>query len=62
MAKQKACKKCKTIYEGKAPCPRCGSEDFTENFKGKIVITNPEKSNIAKKVNMNEKGEFAIKT
>lgn len=62
MAKKKACKKCKTIYEGKAGCPKCGSEDFTENFKGRMVITDPEKSKIAKKIKMEEKGEFAIKT
>lgn len=62
MAKQKACRKCNTIYEGKAGCPRCGSEEFSENFKGRMVITNPEKSEIAKKTDMKEKGEFAIKT
>ena len=61
MAKQRACKICKTIFEGKDTCPKCGAKDFTEAFKGRIVILDPEKSEIAQKVNMKEKGEFAIK-
>jgi len=61
MAKQKACKRCKTIYEGKKTCPKCGSKDFTEAFKGRIVVLNPENSEIAEKINMKDKGEFAIK-
>ncbi len=62
MAKQKACKKCKTIYEGKSVCPKCGSDEYSENFKGRIIITNPEKSEIAQKIDIKEKGEYTIKT
>ena len=36
MAKQKACKDCKTVYEGGTKCPKCGSGESTESFKGKI--------------------------
>ncbi len=61
MAKQKACKKCKTIYSG-LKCPRCGSEEASENFKGKITILNPEQSEIAQKLKIKDKGEYAIKT
>lgn len=61
MAKQKACRKCKTIYEGKEKCPKCDSKEFSEGFKGRIVVVNPEKSDIAKKLKLNEKGEYAIK-
>ncbi len=59
--KQRACKICSTIYEGDK-CPKCGSKEFTENFKGRIVILNPEKSEIAQKLNKKEKGNYAIKT
>jgi DNA-directed RNA polymerase subunit E" len=62
MSKEKACKICKTIYEADDKCPRCGSKDFTASFKGKIAILNPEKSEIAQKLNMKEKGNFALKT
>ena len=61
MAKQKACRLCSTIYEGDK-CPKCDSKDSTESFKGKIVVLNPEKSEIAKKINLKSKGNFAIKT
>ena len=59
--KSKACKICKTIYyEDK--CPKCGSKEFTDSHKGKIHVLNSEKSEIAKKMNLNSNGEFAIKT
>ena len=60
MAKQKACRGCKTIYEGDA-CPSCGSKEFSETIKGRIVVLNPEKSEIAQKINLKKAGNFAIK-
>ena len=60
MAKQKACKICKKIYEGEQ-CPICESKESTEGFKGRVVVVNPEKSEIAQKLNIKEKGNFAIK-
>lgn len=59
--KQKACKLCNTIYEGDK-CPKCGSKEYGESFKGRIVVLNAEKSEIARKINLKEKGNFAIKT
>ncbi len=61
MAKAKACKICNTIYEGDK-CPRCESKESTESIKGRIVILNPENSEIAQKLNIKNKGNFAIKT
>ncbi|MCF7910508.1 DNA-directed RNA polymerase subunit E'' [Candidatus Pacearchaeota archaeon] len=61
MAKDKACKICKTIYTGEK-CPKCESKESTETIKGRIVVIDPEKSEIAQKLNIKEKGEFAIKT
>ncbi|HTY44140.1 MAG TPA: transcription elongation factor subunit Spt4 [Patescibacteria group bacterium] len=60
MAKEKACKICKTIFEGEK-CPRCGSKESTEGFKGRIAVLNPAASEIANKLNIKEKGNFAIK-
>ncbi len=63
MAKAKACKLCSTILEeGGDKCPNCGSKELTEGFKGRAVIINPEKSEVAKKLNLKESGNFAIKT
>jgi transcription elongation factor SPT4 len=62
MAKAKACKLCKTIVEDGEKCLNCGSKELTEGFKGRIVVLNPEKSELAQKVGLKEKGNFAIKT
>ena len=62
MVKAKACKICKKIYETGDKCPKCDSKELTESFKGRVVISNPEKSEIAQKLNIKEKGNFAIKT
>jgi len=61
MVKPRACKICKTIHE-EDKCPNCDSKEHTEGFKGRIVVMNPEKSEIAKKLNISAKGNFAIKT
>ncbi len=52
---------CARVYEGDK-CPACGSKEFTDNFKGKTIILNPENSEVAKKLNIKEKGTYAIKT
>ncbi len=62
MPKPKACKLCSTIIESGDKCPNCGSKELTESFKGRVVILNPEKSEVAKKLNLKEQGNFAIKT
>jgi DNA-directed RNA polymerase subunit E" len=62
MAKTKACKVCSAIYESGEKCPKCDSKEHTENFKGRIVVLNPEKSEIAKEIDLKNKGNFAIKT
>ena len=60
--KEKACKICKTIYFNESKCPNCGSKEFTDSFKGKMFLLAPGKSEIAKNLGMETKGEFAIKT
>jgi len=37
-------------------------DDFTEGFKGRVLVLIPEKSEIAQKLNIKHKGNFAIKT
>ena len=58
--KKKACKKCKLFVSGNE-CPNCGSNDFTQNWQGRIYIVDPIKSAIAEKISMKVKGEYAIK-
>ena len=63
MAKKlKACKKCRFIFEEGEKCPKCGSSSYTENWKGKIEIINPDQSEIAKQLKLAEKGVYTIKS
>lgn len=62
MPKEKACKLCNRIYESGEKCPECDSKENTESFKGRVIVINPEKSEIAQKLNIKKKGNFAIKT
>ena len=61
MASKRACKICKKVYEGDK-CPECGSQEYTEDFKGRIMIFDADNSEVAKKLNVKKKGMFAIKT
>ena len=59
MAK-KACKKCKLLVEGNV-CTICKGNKFSDSWKGRLFIMDPEKSEIAKRVGLKEKGEYVIK-
>lgn len=61
MVKKKACKSCKIFVKG-SECPLCKSTDLTTSWKGRIIITDAAKSEIAKKLGITVKGEYAIKT
>lgn len=54
-----ACRNCKTLTTEKE-CPRCKSKDLTKNWKGFIYVVNPEKSEIAKLLNLNSRGKYAM--
>ena len=61
MAKKgKVCKTCRIFVEGDK-CPLCQGTQFVENWKGRIIMVNPEKSEIAKKLDIKKKGIYAIK-
>lgn len=60
MTKEKACKNCKTIYEGDI-CPNCARKEISDNFKGKVEIINPEKSELGQHLKITKKGLYAIK-
>ncbi|MBI2671231.1 DNA-directed RNA polymerase subunit E'' [Candidatus Woesearchaeota archaeon] len=57
---KKVCRKCRIFVTGNE-CPICKGNDFSESWKGRIYIINPEKSEIAKKTDIKVKGEYAIK-
>ena len=43
-------------------CPICKGNEFTDNWKGRIHVLDSNKSEIAKKLGIKVKGEYAIKT
>lgn len=57
---KKACKKCKILVDGNT-CPICKGNQFIDNWKGRIYIMDAENSEIAKKIGIKVKGEYAIK-
>jgi len=57
---RKVCKECKMFVE-KDKCPNDNNEKFTDNWKGMIFIIDVNKSEVAKKIGINAKGEYAIK-
>ena len=60
MAKSKVCKKCKMFVDGPT-CLGCGGNKFSTNWQGRINIVDSEQSDIAKKLGITVKGEYAIK-
>lgn len=59
MAKKKACRRCKLFVEGDT-CPSCSSNNFTTSWQGRLYITDVN-SEIAQKLGVKVKGEYAIK-
>jgi DNA-directed RNA polymerase subunit E" len=60
VTKKKACKDCKTITTQKE-CPQCGSKSLSEKYKGNVIILDEKNSEIAKKLNIEKKGDYALK-
>lgn len=58
--KKKYCKSCKILVRGSS-CTVCNGSDLTENFQGRLFITDANKSEIAKKLEIKSSGEYAIK-
>ncbi|MBX7076734.1 MAG: DNA-directed RNA polymerase, subunit E'' [Methanobacteriaceae archaeon] len=55
----KACTACKLITEQER-CPVCKNPTST-NWSGLVIITDPERSDVAKELNVTLKGEYALR-
>ncbi len=60
MVRKKACKNCKMFVE-ENECPNCKGNKFSTIWQGRIFIIDPSKSMIAKKIESEAKGEYALK-
>ncbi len=54
-----ACKVCKKLVTDR--CPIHPDAKLAEAWKGKIIVLDPQNSEIAKKMNITDKGEYAIR-
>ena len=64
----KACRKCRKIIENDSNskemvkvCPVCGSTVFTTFWKGRALIVDPEKSEVAKTMGVTVPGKYALR-
>jgi RNA polymerase subunit RPABC4/transcription elongation factor Spt4 len=57
---RKVCKKCKIIFSEER-CPICNNIDFSETWKGRIIMLKPAESEISKKLGIEKEGIYAIK-
>ncbi len=58
--KIKTCKNCKMMYDGDK-CPGCGGQEYSENSKGRVIILDPQNSEIAQNLKVTGKGAYAIR-
>tara|TARA_Y100000310_G_scaffold233475_1_gene236332 strand:+ start:8503 stop:8685 length:183 start_codon:yes stop_codon:yes gene_type:complete len=57
---KKACKKCRLFVEG-GTCPLCQGTNLSDSWKGRLIVTDANKSEIGQEVGIKVKGEYAIK-
>ena len=57
----KACKNCKFVIESGDSCPICKGTDLTTNWKGFVIVLDPEKSEIAGKMGITIPGKYALR-
>ena len=58
--KELACRKCRALTTEKV-CPNDGSTELSNEWSGLIVIIDPEKSQVAKTLNITKPGRYALK-
>ena len=67
MIRGKACRQCRRVFEDEegaqkiTNCPNCQGTQFTTFWRGYVVITDPEKSEIARKMGIANPGKFALR-
>lgn len=58
--RKQACKNCKVFVDGDQ-CPICKGSSLSTNWQGRITFLQTDKSLIAHKMGVTEKGEYALK-
>jgi len=58
---EKACKKCRFIVSGGGKCPNCGGTELTDKWSSYLIVLDPEKSELAKKIEAKLPGKYALR-
>jgi len=58
--KDRVCSKCGHLTTEDV-CPKCSNNQFLDKFKGKVVVFDSKRSEVAQKLNITSNGKFAIK-
>jgi DNA-directed RNA polymerase subunit E" len=63
MANRLVCRECHRVLEVNEgeQCPVCGSNSLTEDWAGYVIIAHPEESEIAREMEVDEPGKYALK-
>ena len=57
----KACRDCHLISEDVDKCPSCHGSNLSKDWNGFVVVINVDKSVIAKKMQIDAPGKYALK-
>ena len=60
MPRLKACRKCKILTE-QNKCQVCDGEDLSINWEGVVVIVDPTRSELAKRLGISRSGAYALR-
>lgn len=58
---ENVCRECHRLVKKSQICAYCNSTALTNDWSGYVVIIDPEKSHIAKKLGVKLPGEYALK-
>jgi len=63
MADRLVCRECHRVQDAsnEENCDACGSSSLTEDWAGYVVIAHPERSEIAREMEVTEPGQYALK-
>ncbi len=56
-----ACRNCKFINIDSDVCKNCGGAELTKEWYGYVIIIDPEKSEIAKRLGIKIPGKYALR-
>jgi DNA-directed RNA polymerase subunit E" len=57
-----ACRECHFVNEEESEvCASCGSSSLTEDWAGYVIISHPERSEIATEMEVTRPGKYALK-